>query len=293
MLATSPIIKDNRSTYPGGKSGAGVYQAIINRIPPHRVYIEPFMGSGGILRHKRPAQISVGVDIDPVVTGAWGEFLSSNPTPWDAVPAPGGSLDSGGGFRKAIPELGVRPGNSPENQDGSSYLSPDLGVGDEPRLHILNLPAIRFLKTFDYRMGGHFVYADPPYLHETRKDLEIYQYEMSDQDHVELLECLASLPCMVMVSGYDSRLYNEMLKGWTTHTFTAQTRRGPATEKIWFNYPVPDRLHDYAYVGETYRKRYRWKEKKRRWKERLMALPPLERNAMFQALSDAMSPEGN
>jgi hypothetical protein len=33
-------------TYPGGKGGAGVYQMIINQIPPHRVYIEPFLGGG-------------------------------------------------------------------------------------------------------------------------------------------------------------------------------------------------------------------------------------------------------
>jgi DNA adenine methylase len=33
--------------YPGGKSGAGVYQTIINLMPPHTVYIEPFLGGGG------------------------------------------------------------------------------------------------------------------------------------------------------------------------------------------------------------------------------------------------------
>lgn len=33
-------------TYKGGKAGAGVYQQIINQIPPHDVYIEPFLGGG-------------------------------------------------------------------------------------------------------------------------------------------------------------------------------------------------------------------------------------------------------
>jgi hypothetical protein len=33
-------------SYPGGKNGLGVYQAIINRMPPHQVYIEPFLGLG-------------------------------------------------------------------------------------------------------------------------------------------------------------------------------------------------------------------------------------------------------
>ena len=50
--------------YPGGKSGAGVYQTIINLMPPHRVYIEPFLGGGAIMRQKRPAVVNIGVDLD-------------------------------------------------------------------------------------------------------------------------------------------------------------------------------------------------------------------------------------
>ena len=51
--------------YPGGKNGSGVYQTIINRMPPHAVYIEPFLGSGAILRMKRPALRNIGIDRDP------------------------------------------------------------------------------------------------------------------------------------------------------------------------------------------------------------------------------------
>ncbi|MGJ8626091.1 MAG: hypothetical protein ACSHXB_03935 [Sulfitobacter sp.] len=40
-------------TYPGGKNGGGAYQRIINHMPPHRFYIEPFLGSGAVLRNKR------------------------------------------------------------------------------------------------------------------------------------------------------------------------------------------------------------------------------------------------
>jgi site-specific DNA-adenine methylase len=32
--------------YPGGKGGAGVYQTIINNIPPHDTYIETHLGGG-------------------------------------------------------------------------------------------------------------------------------------------------------------------------------------------------------------------------------------------------------
>lgn len=51
--------------YPGGKSGSGVYQRIISQMPPHQVYIEPFLGSGAVLFRKAPALVTRGVDADP------------------------------------------------------------------------------------------------------------------------------------------------------------------------------------------------------------------------------------
>lgn len=50
--------------YPGGKGGDGVYQRIICQMPPHEVYIEPFLGGGAVMRHKRPARINIGLDLD-------------------------------------------------------------------------------------------------------------------------------------------------------------------------------------------------------------------------------------
>ena len=50
--------------YHGSKAASGLYQAIINIMPPHDVYIEPFLGSGQILRRKSPSQTSIGFDLD-------------------------------------------------------------------------------------------------------------------------------------------------------------------------------------------------------------------------------------
>jgi site-specific DNA-adenine methylase len=54
--------------YPGGKNGSGVYQTIINNIPPHTTYIEAFGGSLAVFRRiRRSARMSIVNDINPVV----------------------------------------------------------------------------------------------------------------------------------------------------------------------------------------------------------------------------------
>jgi len=54
-------------SYDGGKGGAGIAQWIINQIPPHTVYIEAFLGDGRVLRAKRPAARSIGIEVDAQV----------------------------------------------------------------------------------------------------------------------------------------------------------------------------------------------------------------------------------
>jgi len=49
-------------SYPGGKGN--LYQKLINLIPPHRVYIEAFVGGGAVLRNKRAASCSIAIDTD-------------------------------------------------------------------------------------------------------------------------------------------------------------------------------------------------------------------------------------
>ena len=57
-------------SYAGGKNGSGVYQKIINLMPPHATYIEAFFGGGAIMRLKRPANFNIGIDLDPDVIEA-------------------------------------------------------------------------------------------------------------------------------------------------------------------------------------------------------------------------------
>lgn len=144
--------------------------------------------------------------------------------------------------------------------------------------------AINYLN--DYRFTGtELVYCDPPYLRETRKKrARLYKYEYSHKDHVVLLEVLKSLPCMVMISGYESALYKETLKSWHTHCFQAACHHGVATEWLWMNYNAPVELHEYRYLGNNFRERERIKRKTKRWTAKLQSMPILERQALLSAI---------
>lgn len=48
--------------YPGGK--AKTFHHVINLIPPHEVYIEPFLGIGSVMKSKIRSDVEIGLDLD-------------------------------------------------------------------------------------------------------------------------------------------------------------------------------------------------------------------------------------
>lgn len=220
--------------YDGGKGGAGVAQQIINQIPPHEVYIEPFLGNGTIMRTKRPAARSIGVELDSVV------------------------------------------------------LSERWRGNELPGLELVCADALGYLASFPWR-GGEFVYADPPYLFAARSSSRrLYRCEFGTiEEHRALLALLRTLPCSIAISGYASWLYELELAGWRSIQIPTVRRSGrPAVEWVWFNYPEPLELHDYQYLGGTFRERERIRRKRQRWTDRLRTMPALERHALMAAIED-------
>jgi len=131
-----------------------------------------------------------------------------------------------------------------------------------------------------------FVYCDPPYLRSARRDGErdYYRHDWTLDDHQAFLDLVVELPCSVLVSGYWSKLYAARLAGWSTDHFPTGTRGGPAEEWLWANYPRPDELHDYRYLGATWPERWRIRKRQRNWMRALSRMPALERRAMLAAI---------
>lgn len=146
--------------------------------------------------------------------------------------------------------------------------------------------AMEFLRHFTFD-GGELIYCDPPYWPDARKRARCYRHDYTRDDHSELLEILTSLPCRVMLSGYDNPLYDGALSQWERHEITNYTQSGPVTETVWTNFTPDHRLHDYSYVGEDFRERERIRRCRRTQVERLRRAPAIERAAMLSDIADA------
>jgi DNA adenine methylase len=118
----------------------------------------------------------------------------------------------------------------------------------------------------------------------------VYRYDLEEADHVGLLEILKRLPCMVMVSGYRSTLYDETLAGWRRVSFMAKTHVDLREECVWLNFDEPSHLHDGRYLGSTFRERQSLKRRNQRWIERLDRMPVDERCHLLALIRERYEP---
>jgi DNA adenine methylase len=88
------------------------------------------------------------------------------------------------------------------------------------------------------------LYLDPPYLHSTRSEnaTEVYNDEMTVEDHMDLLQLVKNARGKVVLSGYSSPLYNRNLKEWrcrkkqVANHSSQQKKKTRRVECIWVNY---------------------------------------------------------
>lgn len=218
-------------------------------MPPHENYVEPFLGGGAVMRHKRPARFNLGIDLD------------------------GAAVQRAANLVRAGEWISAR---------AASVVSGDGGPVSWEWLH---LDAVDWLARWT-APPSTVVYCDPPYLMSVRSSpRRMYRFELSEDRHRELLDVLLGLPALVMVSGYRSAMYNHALSSWRVMEYSTMSHGGPRCECLWCNFPEPVELHDYRFLGRDYRERERIHRKEARWVARLLAMTVLERQALQSALS--------
>lgn len=264
-MKTRKEIKRAVIKYPGAKWSLADW--IISHFPPHHSYVEPFFGLGAVLFRKKRSAIETVNDLDGDVVNLF-RWIREDPeqlahavywTPyardiydraWAAQYTESNSLQRatdfyarmmmGRGFRTTGEKVGWK--NDVQGREAAYAAThwketPQLIMEAAERLRgvqIENQPAAKIIERFNF--PNVLIYADPPYLLSTRHGKQ-YRHEMSDRDHRDLLDLLLAHKGAVLLSGYDSPLYNDALRKWYRDEAgalaqTAARRR----EVLWTNF---------------------------------------------------------
>ncbi len=132
------------------------------------------------------------------------------------------------------------------NEQVSAWLTAIDGLPEVhnrlKRVVIYNKCALDVIKAEDSK--NTFFYLDPPYLHETRVTKNHYKYEMTYQQHEDLLQLLEHIEGKFILSGYNNDLYESyrIRNSWNrtdidivNHMSSSDTKR-KMIECLWMNY---------------------------------------------------------
>lgn len=248
--------------YPGAKNRIADW--ICSYIPKHDVYLEPFAGSLAVFFNKERSHIETVNDIDDEIVNFFHIVRDRSDelcnvlyfTPYSrseyksAYELTNDELERARRFAVKC-WMGFGCGNLYRNgfKSGQQTKSPNpakawselpdtiqMAMERLKGVQIENLPALELINRYDTE--DVFIYADPPYLHGTRKNY-LYRYEMTNLDHENLLKTLANHPGKVLLSGYDNEMYNDILNGWkkVQKSTTAEGGRS-RVETLWMNYDM-------------------------------------------------------
>lgn len=254
--------------YPGSKWR--IATEIVDIIPEHRTYLEPYFGSGAVFFKKKSSEIEMINDLDDDVVNLFkciqedAEKLARvvMTTPYSRKLYDDCFDDrlfkrepykkacrflikcwQGHGFRTNGYKVGWK--NDVQGRESmyalwNWYSLPDCIIEIAERLRMVqieNRPAIEVINRFNFR--NVFMYIDPPYPLGTRTAKQ-YKHEMTDEDHEELLSTLVKSKAKIMISSYDNDMYNEYLKEWDKIYFESNAEYGlRRKEAIWMNFEAP------------------------------------------------------
>lgn len=253
-------------------------------LQPHEHYVEPFAGSLAVLLAKRPSTLETVNDLDGHLVTFW-RVVRDHPDELvsliDATPHSraeyGAALELDGplsdverarrvftrivqGRMGALVKTGWR-----YKVDGSARVDHVSGemrrfrarlvlAADRLRsVQIENMDALDLIARYGVERST-LIYADPPYLAETRASVGHYRIEMPDpEQHRALAEVLKACTATVVLSGYRSTLYDELYEGWFVEEWPTVTMNGgqgrkATCEVLWSNRPLGGRVQGHLFT---------------------------------------------
>lgn len=256
--------------------------AIINRIP-HQTYVEVYGGAASVLLNKETSPIDVWNDLDnrlvnffrvlrnpddcgklidalSITLFARSEFAECCYEP-EVV---GDPVESARRFF-VLCQQSVSSGGSKEHMTPGSWAK-SVGVSRRSMAqnvsrwwgNIEGLPAVaeKFarvqIESMDalglmtqYDRPETVFYLDPPYVASCRSagSQQVYKHEMTDEQHIEMIDRIHSLRGAVILSGYDNDVYRGRMKGrgWGRIEIPSKARSSTAgsapdrLEILWLN----------------------------------------------------------
>jgi DNA adenine methylase len=244
---------------------------IIKQFPVHETYTEPFAGGLNVLLNKLPAPIEIVSDLDANLVNFWTVVLDHGDELLHLIKDLPYTEEIFNHAKKIIRshdwinDIDRAVNFLVRNRFSRNALGKDWAWSDRLRrgvreqisswertkeelprvterfqgVGIRRAPAIEIIREHDGPETTH--YCDPTYLHSTRTAPDIYEFEMTDDDHVELLDVLMGCRGTVVLSGYPSELYDDRLKGWRRLVFDMPNHAGQGKKKqrrqeiIWIN----------------------------------------------------------
>jgi DNA adenine methylase len=115
------------------------------------------------------------------------------------------------------------------------------------RLQTVQIENLDFRKLIQkYDSEDTLFYLDPPYVSDTRHSTNVYEYEMSNEDHKELVVILLNIKGKVVLSGYDNEIYNLLIKNGWKKVFLGEfkktcipaegSKKDSGQEFVWINF---------------------------------------------------------
>ena len=255
-MQIKPIIR-----YPGAKWSRSAW--IIEHLPAFRTYVEPFFGSGAIFFSlPEVPEYAVLNDLSKSVVNLFEMIRTRGPelcamvelTPWSRDEYDASFQQSGEPLEDARRFLircwmahgtrlnGKTGWRNRGSADGGLTYSlwnqvPERIAAVIEKLKYAEIENRNALEIIERYSDDEDVlmYVDPPYVLDTRAGA-LYEHEMRNQDHIDLLNVLDKHIGSVVLSGYAHPLYDDRLKGWQRVTKQSAVEKGQTRiEVLWLN----------------------------------------------------------